>query len=300
MQLVRAPKQFDVMVTGNMFGDILSDEAAMLTGSIGMLPSASLDANNKGLYEPMPRFGAGYCRQGRGQSAGDDPLGGHDDALHALPGSRRRCASKRGEEGAQAGLPHRRHPRAGDEEGRHPGNGRCSSGGVVIGRVSEITLDCVSEVSEMRSLVWLAGAAWWVRSCCSACSKRDFDHVEPVFSRPRRSAARRRRVGGKDTGRLQDAKSIEALEMDIIITCQGGDYTKEVHPQTARRRLERLLDRRGQRVAHGQGCDDRARPGQPECHQERADQRAGRTGSAGTARFQPDAHGPWTGCSSTT
>jgi len=52
MQLVRAPKQFDVMVTGNMFGDILSDEASMLTGSIGMLPSASLDARNKGLYEP--------------------------------------------------------------------------------------------------------------------------------------------------------------------------------------------------------------------------------------------------------
>ena len=52
MQLVRAPKQFDVMVTGNMFGDILSDEASMLTGSIGMLPSASLDVNNKGMYEP--------------------------------------------------------------------------------------------------------------------------------------------------------------------------------------------------------------------------------------------------------
>ncbi|PQV54002.1 3-isopropylmalate dehydrogenase [Paraburkholderia sp. BL21I4N1] len=52
MQLVKAPKSFDVIVTGNLFGDILSDEAAMLTGSIGMLPSASLDANNKGLYEP--------------------------------------------------------------------------------------------------------------------------------------------------------------------------------------------------------------------------------------------------------
>ena len=52
MQLVRAPKQFDVVVTDNMFGDILSDEASMLTGSIGMLPSASLDANNKGMYEP--------------------------------------------------------------------------------------------------------------------------------------------------------------------------------------------------------------------------------------------------------
>jgi 3-isopropylmalate dehydrogenase len=53
MQLLRAPKQFDVIVTGNMFGDILSDEASMLTGSIGMLPSASLDANGKGLYEPI-------------------------------------------------------------------------------------------------------------------------------------------------------------------------------------------------------------------------------------------------------
>ncbi len=52
MQLVRAPKAFDVVVTGNMFGDILSDEAAMLTGSIGMLPSASLDQSGKGLYEP--------------------------------------------------------------------------------------------------------------------------------------------------------------------------------------------------------------------------------------------------------
>ncbi|MCL7419364.1 MAG: 3-isopropylmalate dehydrogenase [Methylobacter sp.] len=53
MQLVRAPKQFDVMVTTNMFGDILSDAASMLTGSIGMLPSASLDANGKGMYEPI-------------------------------------------------------------------------------------------------------------------------------------------------------------------------------------------------------------------------------------------------------
>ncbi|PCD00277.1 3-isopropylmalate dehydrogenase [Halopseudomonas pelagia] len=52
MQLVRAPKQFDVIVTDNLFGDILSDQASMLTGSIGMLPSASLDANNKGMYEP--------------------------------------------------------------------------------------------------------------------------------------------------------------------------------------------------------------------------------------------------------
>jgi len=53
MQLVREPNQFDVVLTGNMFGDILSDAAAMLTGSIGMLPSASLDSNDKGMYEPI-------------------------------------------------------------------------------------------------------------------------------------------------------------------------------------------------------------------------------------------------------
>ncbi|GAB4170497.1 MAG: 3-isopropylmalate dehydrogenase [Rhodocyclaceae bacterium] len=53
MQLVRNPRQFDVLLAGNLFGDILSDEASMLTGSIGMLPSASLDANGKGLYEPI-------------------------------------------------------------------------------------------------------------------------------------------------------------------------------------------------------------------------------------------------------
>ena len=53
MQLVRNPKQFDVIVTGNLFGDILSDEASMLAGSIGMLPSASLDERQKGLYEPI-------------------------------------------------------------------------------------------------------------------------------------------------------------------------------------------------------------------------------------------------------
>ncbi len=53
MQLIKEPKQFDVMLTGNLFGDILSDEASMLTGSIGMLPSASLSLKNKGLYEPV-------------------------------------------------------------------------------------------------------------------------------------------------------------------------------------------------------------------------------------------------------
>ncbi len=65
MQLVRDPQQFDVMVTGNMFGDILSDAAAMLTGSIGMLPSASLDANGRGMYEPIHGSAPDIAGQGQ-------------------------------------------------------------------------------------------------------------------------------------------------------------------------------------------------------------------------------------------
>lgn len=65
MQLIRAPRQFDVMVTGNLFGDILSDAAAMLTGSIGMLPSASLDAGGKGMYEPVHGSAPDIAGQGK-------------------------------------------------------------------------------------------------------------------------------------------------------------------------------------------------------------------------------------------
>ena len=65
MQLVRAPKQFDVVVTGNMFGDILSDAAAMLTGSIGMLPSAALDKNGRGMYEPCHGSAPDIAGQGK-------------------------------------------------------------------------------------------------------------------------------------------------------------------------------------------------------------------------------------------
>ena len=94
MQLVRAPKQFDVILTGNMFGDILSDEASMLTGSIGMLPSASLDANNKGLYEPI--HGSAPDIAGRNVA---NPLAtilstGDDDALYLRSRRRRRRGSR--------------------------------------------------------------------------------------------------------------------------------------------------------------------------------------------------------------
>ena len=98
MQLVRNPRQFDVMVTGNMFGDILSDEASMLTGSIGMLPSASLDANGKGLYEPIHGSAPDIAGKGIANPLAHDPVDGDDVPLHVRHSrtspraSRGRCA----------------------------------------------------------------------------------------------------------------------------------------------------------------------------------------------------------------
>ena len=127
MQLVKAPKAFDVVVTGNMFGDILSDEAAMLTGSIGMLPSASLDKNNKGLYEPS--HGSAPDIAGKGVA---NPLATILSAAMMLRYSLEQDGAggphrKRGEEGAGAGLSHRRHRDAGRQDRRHEGNGRRGS-----------------------------------------------------------------------------------------------------------------------------------------------------------------------------
>ncbi len=82
MQLVRRPKQFDVIVTGNMFGDILSDVAAMLTGSLGMLPSASLGSDGRGLYEPVHGSAPDIAGRGICQSVGDHTFGRDDVPLH--------------------------------------------------------------------------------------------------------------------------------------------------------------------------------------------------------------------------
>ena len=113
MQLVRNPKQFDVIVTGNMFGDILSDEASMLTGSIGMLPSASLDEKRQGAVRADPRHRARHRGQGHRESAGDDPLGGADAALLARPAPGRGAHRARGDQSFASWLAHRRHPYAG-------------------------------------------------------------------------------------------------------------------------------------------------------------------------------------------
>lgn len=81
MQLVRNPGQFDVIVTGNLFGDILSDEASMITGSIGMLPSASMNESGQGYVRAYPRLRAGYRGQGHRKPDRDHPVVRDDAAL---------------------------------------------------------------------------------------------------------------------------------------------------------------------------------------------------------------------------
>ena len=132
MQLMRAPKQFDVMVTGNVFGDILSDAAAMLTGSIGMLPSASLADGRKGLYEPV--HGTAPDIAGRDIA---NPLAAILSAAMMLRYSfdRPDLADASSARSARPGrrLPDRGHLRAGHEARRHAGDGRCRGRGIEDG-----------------------------------------------------------------------------------------------------------------------------------------------------------------------
>jgi 3-isopropylmalate dehydrogenase len=123
MQLVRAPKQFDVIVTDNLFGDILSDAAAMLTGSLGMLPSAAIGDPKAGPVRAHPRLGPGHRRQGRGQSAGRHPVVRDGPALVAQAP---RCRRRPG--GGGQGGPGRRgpHPRPGRRTDHGP-DGRCGA-----------------------------------------------------------------------------------------------------------------------------------------------------------------------------
>ena len=114
MQLVRDPSQFDVIVTENLFGDILSDEASVITGSIGMLPSALAGRGQIRAVRAHPRFGSGHCRPGQGQSSGHHPVRGHAAAL--FPGSGRGGRGRRG--GLLQGIGRR------FSHGRHHGAGQ--------------------------------------------------------------------------------------------------------------------------------------------------------------------------------
>ena len=123
MQLVKAPKKFDVIVTGNMFGDILSDEAAMLTGSIGMLPSASLNARNQGLYEPSHGSAPDIAGKGIANPLATILQRGHDAALQPGPGGGCRTHRAGGEGCAVAGTAYGGHPQRRHEQGLDEGNG---------------------------------------------------------------------------------------------------------------------------------------------------------------------------------
>ena len=109
MQLVKDPGQFDVILTENMFGDILSDEASMVTGSIGMLSSASLNETKFGLYEPSRGSAPDIAGKGYRQSHRHDSVGGHDAALLLRSGRGGGRRGGGGAAGAGGRLPHRRY-----------------------------------------------------------------------------------------------------------------------------------------------------------------------------------------------
>ena len=139
MKLVQNPKQFDVIVTDNLFGDMLSDVAAMLTGSLGMLPSASLGApdaktgNAQGALRAGARLGARHRRQGHRQPDRDARLLRHGAPLF-LRARRRGGPARAGDLGrSRQGLPDRRHLQPGDGESRNRGHGRRRSSPNSIG-----------------------------------------------------------------------------------------------------------------------------------------------------------------------
>ena len=128
MQIVKNPAQFDVIVTENMFGDILSDEASMITGSIGMIPSSSLGDGTRGLYEPIHGSAPRYCGQRHREPHRLHPVCRHDAALLLRPDRGSRRHRERREQGAGQGPAHRRqHERRLHLPWLHR-HGRCHSG----------------------------------------------------------------------------------------------------------------------------------------------------------------------------
>ncbi len=182
MQLVRNPKQFDVIVTGNMFGDILSDEASMLAGSIGMLPSASLDANGKGLYEPIH----GSAPDIAGQDMAN-PLAtilslammfrytfARADVADRIEGAVRAvlAAGLRTGDIAAPGESRRRH----EGDGRRGGRG---AAGALSGRPGTTVIEQARAIMRVGFVGWrgMVGSVLMQRMR----EEKDFDLIEPVF-----------------------------------------------------------------------------------------------------------------------
>ena len=219
MQLVRNPKQFDVIVTGNMFGDILSDEASMLTGSIGMLPSASLDERGKGLYEPI--HGTAPDIAGKGWRI---PLATILSAALMLRYSLGQPQAAERVENAvtrvlRDGLRTADIHTAGTRTRRNPRNGR---------RSRRRALNYGHVESRHRRVARNGGVgarAAHARGARLRPSRAGvFLDLSGGGQRPGDRQADR---GGKDT-RLDVA---ELKKLPVIISCQGGDYTSEIYPK---------------------------------------------------------------------
>ena len=129
--------------------------------------------------------------------------------------------------------------------------------------------------------------------------ERDFEHIEPVFFTTSQVGGKGPAIG-RDTPPLKNANDIAALKtLDVIITCQGGDYTNDVFPQAARRRLERLLDRRRVGAAHEGRRGHHPRSGQPRRDRRRRSRRGVKNYIGGNCTVSLMLMG-WTGCSSAT
>jgi aspartate-semialdehyde dehydrogenase len=222
MQLVKNPKQFDVMVTGNMFGDILSDEASMLTGSIGMLPSASLDANNKGLYEPS--HGSAPDIAGKGVA---NPLATILSAAMMLRytfGNEAAAQAHRGgrEESPGAGPAYGRYLRTRHDAGGNQGNGRRGTRGAVNRKRESNHEACRSGGLAGHGGI-RADAAHARRERLRPYRAGVLHHIQCRWQGPRVRCRRARAQGRKEHSELKS--------LDIIISCQGGDYTTEVFPR---------------------------------------------------------------------
>ena len=205
MQLVRNPKQFDVIVTGNLFGDILSDEASMLAGSIGMLPSASLDARRKGLYEPIHGSAPDIAGQDKA-----NPLA----TILSLAMMFRYTFERadvaepdraRGALGAGEGPAHRRHRDARRADRRHARDGRSGRRGT--GGLNELLVTGTDHAYRFCRLAWNGGLRPDAADARGARFRSHRAHVlHDVERRRQRSRDRPRHAAAQERDRPEGAR----------------------------------------------------------------------------------------------
>ena len=255
MQLVRAPKKFDVVVTGNMFGDILSDEAAMLTGSIGMLPSASLDAHGKGLYEPSHGSAPDIAGKDLANPLAtilsvammlrftlDQPEAAAriEQAVQAVLASGLRTADIWAEgthEGRHAGRwATRSWPRSPAKTIDHQALARSGSSAPARPRRPGGTKE-TSHFNDRARTMELTGLVGWRGMVGSVLLERMAGRRRlradraALLQHQRQGRHARRRTRRTRPGCRTPTTSRRSSAAAIIITAQGGEYTKDVYPR---------------------------------------------------------------------